>query len=101
MRTLDRVEVQATLARCAGTLDDGARDCDRVTKYVGWAMSPAHGGTRTNVTLFGVCGLHSYHRQGIEAELASQGFYGANLVPYEKVGEVFAMLEEARLVKVA
>jgi hypothetical protein len=98
---LDRVELQARLIQCAGTMNFGLKPCETVSAYVGWALAPAEGGRRTNVTLFGVCKQHLHHRQGIEAELAEQGFVNAHLVPYSKVNEVIAFLEEANLLRVA
>jgi hypothetical protein len=100
-RVVDRVALQAALLVCVGTEDHGERECRSTASYVGWAMAPAHGGKRTDVTLFGVCSTHLHHRQGIEAALADRGFFGAHLVPYEKVNGVLSMLEEANLLRVA
>lgn len=101
MRTVDRVELQQQLLMCVGTVEWGERTCENVAAYVGWAMKPARGGQRTDVTLFGVCSLHVHHRQGIEALLGEQGFQNASLVPWEHMGEVLEMLEDARLLRVA
>jgi len=100
MRTIAQFELHQHLLRCAGTEDFGDRPCERMAEFVGWAMRPASEGRRTDLTLFGVCQVHVFHRRGIEAQLASEGFYGASLVPRDQLHEVLEMLEEARLLKV-
>jgi hypothetical protein len=99
--TFDRLELQAQLLQCAGTLDGGTRPCDHVSDHVGWSLAPAMGGRRTDVTLFGLCKMHVFHRQGVMAELAERGFGDAHILPWEQLGDLLGWLEDANLIRVA
>lgn len=98
---VSRADLHERLMMCAGTEGYGADSCSRLAIYVGWALRGASGGRRTDFTLFGVCELHLFHRQGIDGHLASEGFANATVVPYAKLPEVLDMLEDAGLVRVA
>ena len=95
--TFKMVELRSQLLRCAGS--DG---CEAISGWVGYALAPAQAYKRTSVTVFGLCRTHLEDRAVLNAALSEQGFRVQVVVlPWDELGDVLDMLQDAGLLRVA
>ena len=81
--------LHAHLLRCVGTIGlVEPKPCEKLSSKVAWALRPGWQGRRTDLTVFGVCGMHLFHRQGWESDLREMGFGEWHAVPWDAVPEL-------------
>ena len=92
MATMDHVELQARLLRCAAD----EPQCERMSAWVIQAIRPASGGRRTDVLLVGFCGEH-YRRGDLPDVLAEMGYREGGAVAWEGLGALLDVMRESGL----